>query len=39
MFRLAKFGIILTAAALLCWPASLLAGQKVPSGSGVGNRP
>jgi hypothetical protein len=30
MYRLAKFGVILTAVALLCWPAPTLAGPPVP---------
>jgi hypothetical protein len=30
MYRLATFGLILTAAALLCWPAPVLAGPTVP---------
>jgi hypothetical protein len=30
MYRLAKFGIVLTVAALACWTASVLAGPTVP---------
>jgi hypothetical protein len=30
MYRLAKFSLIMTAAALLCWPAPLLSGPTVP---------
>ena len=30
MYRLTKFGIVLTAVALLCWPAPILAGPTVP---------
>lgn len=30
MYRLAKFGLILTAVALSCWPAPTLAGPTVP---------